>query len=597
MEKKVCLLLGVGVLALFACSSPSKGEGSAETSSSLDSLSSSDASLIPEESFPVSSFSPVEGHLDQKLDTPVYLGSLGESFSFETYFFDEAFDVPYVDANSFFPVFWNQAFGLDQFEEKDGGVYNKSTLASVSFSSALGQISFSDYDLFFSVSSLPIPDDILDASSDPLAQLNEAESSFSPRGGFSFSLKDYGAEILTYQGRDYVPFSYLETIGFLPFSTRFSFNGDAYFWVEDSLLTLSNGKLSDYGSSFYHGSYSKITDRGEDFSSYFYSSFLFQMDFFYGKRNELKYSSLDQQIQKMGLKSSFLSSSPREADEALAKAIAGLFGDGGHTAFLHRGTMVARSSTYDSDLQGLIYSSDYRYYHKANRARELLRKRGGLKSYEVSGNTAVIRFDSFALNSSAQSPSKENVAKDNVSTFALFYNSFQKIKKNPNIENVVFDVTLNGGGYATALAQALSFLSDEPIKITVQNPMNGSYFREAVDFDNDFDGDYSDQDSYQGQYKFYILTSEYSFSCANAFPCLAKEYGLATIIGETSGGGDCAVSYGLAADGSFWQMSGPRKLVHEDLTSFDSGAEVDYPLDDDCYYNVAKLDEALSALE
>lgn len=596
MERKIRLFLSVGALVLFSCASHPEGGISFGGSSSL-SPSSEEAPSTSEESFLPSSLPPVEGHLDQILQTPVYLGSLSASFPFTTYFFDEAFDVPYVDAKSFFPTFWNQAFEREVFAEEEGKVYNKDNGASVSFSSALDRISFSDFDLFFSVSSLPIPDDILDAANDPLSRLNEGESSFSPRGAFTFSLQDYGAEILAYQGREYVPFAYMETLGFFPFSTRFSFNGEAYYWMEDSLLSLPNGKLSEYGSSFYNGPYSKITHRGEDFCSYFYFSFLFQMDFFYGKRAELKCSDLDGQIEKMGLKSSLLSASARVADEALAKTIAGLFGDGGHTAFLHRGAMVPRSSTYDSDLQSLIYSSDYRYYRKANRARELLRKRGGLKNYESSGNTAVIRFDSFALNSTAQSPSKDNVASDGVSTFALFYNSFRKIQQNPNIENVVFDVTLNGGGYATALAQALSFLSDDPIKITVQNPMNGSYFREAADFDNDFDGDYSDGDSYQGQYKFYILTSEYSFSCANAFPCIAKEYGLATIIGENSGGGDCAVGYGLAADGSLWQMSGPRKLVHSDLTSFDSGAGVDYALADDCFYDAAKLDEALSSLE
>lgn len=40
---------------------------------------------------------------------------------------------------------------------------------------------------------------------------------------------------------------------------------------------------------------------------------------------------------------------------------------------------------------------------------------------------------------------------------------------------------------------------------------------------------------------FYIITSKFSFSCGNAFPFYARANGLAKIIGQSSGGGECCV--------------------------------------------------------
>ena len=41
--------------------------------------------------------------------------------------------------------------------------------------------------------------------------------------------------------------------------------------------------------------------------------------------------------------------------------------------------------------------------------------------------------------------------------------------------------------------------------------------------------------------EFYIITSNYSYSCGNAFPFCAAAKGLAKIVGQKSGGGECCV--------------------------------------------------------
>lgn len=590
------MLLG---LALCACaqkapeaSSSNGGEASSEKepSSSLGSGSGGEDSSSISSSSPASFEDPVE--LEEKVESKAYIGALNDAISLPTYFFTFAEDVPYVDAGAFFCSFWNEVYSASVYFESGDAVVNSLNGASCHFLASENKILFSDYDLFLSPSSLPIPFDVLSAEEDPLAHFDSEHSSFSSAGQFYFDLAPYQARLVEFEGRVYAPFAYLETIGFASSGNRFAFNGDDYYYVEDGAL-YSGSQLTPYGRAYYSGSLSSQRYRSFDYSEYFYYSFLFEMEHFYGKFDELGIVDLDAKLDELGLKEQLFSETSSVADSALAATISTLFGDGGHTAFLHRGAGVSYSQRVDYELQSQILSSDYRYFQKYRRYSELSRLRGGLVPYETSGSTAVIRFDSFELNPFGQSPSKDDVSRDSYSTFALFYNSFRRIQSDPDIENVVFDVSLNGGGYAMALGQALSFLTEDPVELHIHNPLTGADFTEAVAYDNDFDGRVED-DSYAGQYNFFILTSSYSFSCANAFPCMAKEMGVAKIIGERSGGGDCSVGAGIASDGAYWQMSSNQKLVHEDGSSFDLGAQIDIALPDDCFYDASKLNLALA---
>ena len=52
-----------------------------------------------------------------------------------------------------------------------------------------------------------------------------------------------------------------------------------------------------------------------------------------------------------------------------------------------------------------------------------------------------------------------------------------------------------------------------------------------------------------------MLTSNFSFSCANLFPQVCKEMGIAKIIGQQSGGGACVVYYSATPDGKPYRIS------------------------------------------
>ena len=530
-------------------------------------------------------------------DSKVYLGSLTNSISLPCTFFTFDEDVPYVTLKDYFINFWDNTFG--EFFTIVGGnkVKNGNTNARLVFNTDKNQITSTDYDQFVNYTGYSVPFDIFSTDYDSLSDFDESNSTYTKGKELVINLDDYNTKIIKYSDEIYVPFSYLNTIVLSDMGYNFAFNGSDFYYVNYDAIT-NGDTLTDYGKAFYSGSLSKTTSRSTSYINYFYNSFLFTLENFNGKYEDLELTStLDAKLEELGLKEKLMSTDSATADAAVCETLYQVFADGGHTYFEHRGLTCEYSSSTDKDLSYQILDYDDRYYKEAETYATLYQKRGTLtKNLEISGSTAIIRFDSFNLNSSGSTPTKDNVSSDTQSTFAIFYNSFKEIEKNSNIKNVVFDVSLNGGGYTMALAHALSFITDDPIKANLKNPLTGATYTVAANYDNDFDGDTSDKDSYQGKYNFYILTSGYSFSCANAFPCIAKENGYAKIIGETSGGGDCAVSSAIAVDGTSWNMSGNEKLIHADGSTFDEGTSVDYKLSYDYYYDIDKLNTYLSTL-
>ena len=81
---------------------------------------------------------------------------------------------------------------------------------------------------------------------------------------------------------------------------------------------------------------------------------------------------------------------------------------------------------------------------------------------------------------------------------------------------------------------------------------------------------------YEGKYNFYILTSNFSFSCANFLPTVAKMKGV-KIIGEKSGGGAASVGSFSDGCGSFYNWSSPTVCVYQKDGKYihnDEGIEV-----------------------
>lgn len=520
-----------------------------------------------------------------KKESRVYLTT---DFYYElptTFFtFDE--DVPYVNIEDFINTFLVGVKGVQHYSINSNVVRNIDTNITLTFDTANNTIYTSDLDQFENISNMSInSNDLVNLKDNSHAVFSETDSSYTKGKEVTIDLNQYHTRILSYENKVYVPFAYLDNIFCSQNDNRYAFNGEDFYNSDVNLLIDDDTEsFNELGTAYFSGSLANLNERSDSYINYCYYSFLFEMIYNDGKSNGASVTELDQKLDELGLKSELRSKDSKVAEVAIAKTLFTVFSDGGHTRFTNLGVSTPYSKQNNEEAGNLIGSLDSRFKKLMETYNSLSAKRGQLtNNLSISGETAIIRFDEFAYSETS-------------STFDLFKQSFETIKTNSSIRNVVFDVTLNGGGAAMALCDALSFLTDDPIKIRTKNPNTGAINVESAKFDNDQDGDFDDNDSYQGKYNFYVLTSNFSFSCANAFAVYCKDYNLAKIIGNRSGGGDCSVAMGSSASGSCWTMSSNSMLIRKDDTSYDDGASLDYELDSSYFYDADKLNNYLCGL-
>jgi carboxyl-terminal processing protease len=162
--------------------------------------------------------------------------------------------------------------------------------------------------------------------------------------------------------------------------------------------------------------------------------------------------------------------------------------------------------------------------------------------------------------------------------------------ENPNVENIIVDLSYNTGGNLGALLRVLGYLTEKPIEMHYQNPTSNSRVSYFVEVETA---------AYE-QINWFILTSRVTFSAANLMTSIAKQQGIATIIGTTSGGGASSITPVILPNGTFFTMSSLNVLSYrvgndEDgwtYYSIENGVEPDYIVEVDDLHD----DDVLAAL-
>ena len=221
------------------------------------------------------------------------------------------------------------------------------------------------------------------------------------------------------------------------------------------------------------------------------------------------------------------------------------------------------------------------------------------KGFEVVNKTAFITFDKFEHNRQIKrfGDYKDTNPNDYASSpMDLFASSFNFIKENANIENVVIDLTCNGGGLVACVPYLLSYVTQDPA-IVVNCKLNDSTYEYHYEVDIDQDGVYGgESDTFAGKYNFYIFTSEASFSCANHFATLCKNLNFGKVIGQTNGGGSCIISYLCNSSGYLYHSSSEFTsllLENGEYVTNDNGVIPDIEIAPENFYNRTYIDSIL----
>ena len=413
--------------------------------------------------------------------------------------------------------------------------------------------------------------------------INSKTSSLEQPQDLSYNLKDYDLDIIEHNKNAFLPLMTLVDLLITSNGYAFAYNGkDLYcssFFSYDASLETSF--LED--SPWY-----EEDERSETLAQYTYNELCFNIDHFYGLKEDRGFEKIDDVITEGGWKDGLLSTDTETYEVAMQRFVGKYYSDGhsgylGNSPFQHdmgysEYYIAQRENTRESNLNAAIWEN----YQRRNAAG----KGVGISFYS---NTAIVTFDSF---NKAEGTAGINVDSysyqtlNNACSYLFFKKAFKDIKARGGITKVVFDVTCNGGGAADSLPWLEAFMSDDPFFLH-KNTITGEISDVHYTVDLNQDGIIDENDTYKGQYDFYILTSNYSFSCANAFATVAKAGKMAKIIGQQSGGGACCVGEFVTASGTRIRNSSVLQLgtYNDKWTSNDAGVPVDYELAPQDFYN------------
>ncbi|QDF65155.1 S41 family peptidase [Mycoplasma nasistruthionis] len=231
------------------------------------------------------------------------------------------------------------------------------------------------------------------------------------------------------------------------------------------------------------------------------------------------------------------------------------------------------------------------------------------KNLVIEGQTAFIKTSSFT--SDLNNPSQD--------TFEIFKNSFERIQAHnrevetgqktakynssiklkvnaPKVKNVVIDMSQNGGGSVEVLNRILGFFTNKTFKKYEYHIADDLLTTENYKVDINKDGVVDDLDSYT-EFKFYVLTSEATFSAANAFAAVLKNNKLAKTIGRTSGGGMSSILPVILSDGTSFQLSSNNALVvldeNNQIQFTEQGVEPDIQIEYNQFFDYEHIDNLL----
>ena len=428
----------------------------------------------------------------------------------------------------------------------------------------------------------------------------------------TFDLGAYGIDIIKDKYDNiYVP---LTVLGDIILNTRnigMGWNGRYYFYLNNTIAdgTLLSWYLFDTPYSYYDsesGHQIVYPTRTQEFADFTYNEFCFALEHYYGLRNYKipQSSSADAIITASGYKTDLLSTDVATYEEAMCNFVTTWVGDG-HARFSWPSPYAGENYQYYRDL-GNDFSNGrnprmqklFDDFDEIDAVRTAAAKGVGL---EISDNLAIIRFDKFVKYSGGDSKdydlTQDYATVHDAGSDLLFRKAFNEIEANPNIVNVVIDLTDNGGGALNSIPFLEAYLVSDP-SVTCHDSLTGQTVETHYSLDLDYDGVFGD--TYAGDYNFFILTSNASFSCGNYFPTVMKEKGV-TIIGETSGGGECAVAMFATADGTIIRDSSNMHLGHYDYVNNvfvgnDAGVTPDYAYPRAKFYDTEYLKDFLNDL-
>ena len=371
-------------------------------------------------------------------------------------------------------------------------------------------------------------------------------------------------------------------------------------------IPMSDERLTGIAEASYEG-----VSRPQDLIDYNYNELCFSFDLTYGFPGRPHFTPLLKEKGLDGMLSEGNDSTKKIKELLLSDDIASYTAgfdllntylwDGGHTQFAaipevnqaisqkiseeigpSLGVSLENSSDFNADITNMMSTLEW-----AKAARdEMIKDVDYIESVETTeteigyiycekDDVAFFSFDSFMTDRVAWDAYYHGNGEMPSEISSNFYKCVVKADQNPKIKKFVIDMGTNTGGDSMVLAYMMSLIADVN-KMDVYLPAYDIIDSTTYKVDKNFDKVLDEKDTdFKTDLKFGVITSNSSFSCGNLFPSMAHDNGM-VLIGETSGGGACAIQVRLTADGNIYVLSSGTCLIDKDGNSIDLGIKPDY---------------------
>lgn len=529
-------------------------------------------------------------------EVPVYGYDLNYVYDVECRYYDDIKDLPYIDINTYYKLLLDKEVEINPISANKYEVKTFTGSATIDVKNDI--LHSEDYNQFINTTIYRSGDSRNSYYDDaPYLRIADytATEEVTPK---TIDFKKYNIDFKYDEGKIWAPL--------ITFSDMFKgvtmiqsfYDGEKIRFFDSNKSTVD---LPFYYESYYAEaicrSFYRDGKRDPKLAEISYLELCFNIDNYYGYPGR---SPLEDLIRSNGFDYALqnYSDSTRLVKEYLLstdinKYLAGvgllnnLLNDGGHTSFISAVFMM-------------IYSDNFESYGSAQKVHEYMNNPNYIKipentasrkiydearnemdaneTFKSKGDTFVYRFDSFSIDYKSwdnyYSGATQELPKD---TIGNFHRAINLAKQDPNIENFVIDLTTNGGGFGDVVIYMMDVIAGKP-EMYFYDHIDKRNIKQNYLCDINLDGKFDELDKEPiADFNFGILTSNYSFSCGNLLPALAKDAGI-PILGAATGGGACAVLDNCAMEGIFYRLSSFLHLTDTKFNSIDAGVSVDYDL-------------------
>jgi len=510
-----------------------------------------------------------------------------DSSQVELAFLDAYADVPFMELEQFvtkmLPDIYHKMVEDPGYEIKMEVEGNVATLTRDNGVQAI--LDFNENSIYFDNPSKFTADSYKVTSIDQLAATgfnSDGEPEYFQRTGVSFerigapTVIDMDARLLPMVCRDGKMYLPLQTLNDL-FLAR---EAVSMLYNREELFVIASANLGALEEKYYAV---EPGPRSQEMADFNFRELCLALDMNYGLKEAHHIENFEELFITTGLYEDMLSTDPKVATRALVKLSLGYLAD--------RHTGVTKPSHYvgtdDPTIIGITNASDASWdiidavlnQQRYAAARQTAYP-DGMPGYEEIGNTAYVTFDAFTMPPEGTDYYAAPPATAPADTMGLVIYAHSRIMREGSpIENVVVDLSNNGGGAADAAIYVLGWMlgtCNLNFEDTINNGQSSTQYRVDVNLDRVFDA--SDDISHLN---LYCITSPNSFSCGNLVPAMLKSSGIVTLMGKPSGGGACVVMQTVTADGTIFNYSSNRRLstsTNGAYTDIDAGVEPDIPL-------------------